>query len=97
MTPQEAADAICRDLAGLPMSLKVIADQQFPARVTVELRGTFDVIADGRERIAAMKRGGRLGTLTVERYPTEIADMVSGRDVFEISNVVTGAPGTVNP
>jgi hypothetical protein len=92
MTPSEAAHFISRELENQVSTLRVIADREFPSRVTLELCGDFDTVAAARDYITTMKRSGQLGTLTIERWPTEEVAPGEHRDRFEISNVVVVNP-----
>ena len=90
MTPDEAAAVITADLEGRGLALRVVADRELPARVTLDVTGAADAVASARGRIAELRRRGRLGTLTIERWPTEEIAPGEQRDRFEIANIVTG-------
>lgn len=91
-TPAQAAAAILDDLQTGPLDMKLIADCEFPARVVLEIVGDFNSTAVARDHIAAMKREGRLGTLTVERWPSEEVKPGEHLDRFEISRIEMAEP-----
>ena len=84
-TPAQAAAAILDDLHTGPLDMRVISDCEFPSRVTLEVVGNFNDAAVARDRIAQMRRDGRLGTLAIKRYPSEEVRPGEHLDRFEIS------------